>query len=195
MTERSAPFLSLVPPWRVEAPRTLLSTPIFALRARQASSALEPTRRGEFFYLDTPDWVNVVPLTDAGDVVLIEQYRHGLGEVTLEIPGGMVEPGESPLDAARRELREETGYTGEPAELIGVCTPNPAIQCNRCHTAMVRGVRLTCAPAVDTHEEIGVRLVPLAEIPQLIRAGVIHHALVIAAFHHLRLSEITGGRR
>jgi len=101
----------------------------------------------------------------------------------------MVDPGEDPLTAGVRELAEETGYGSERFELIGSVTPNPAILNNRCHTVLVQDATEMGSCALETHEEIGVRLVPLDDIARLISEGHIHHALVIAAFHHLVLRE------
>jgi len=180
-------YLTLVTPWEVQEAEALLETVIFTVRSRHCSSRTNSQKSGRFVYLDSPDWVNVVPLTSDRRVVLIEQFRHGRSEVTLELPGGMVDEGETSLEAGVRELREETGYEGERAQLIGFVTPNPAIQNNRCHTALVYDVERRFQPSLDGNEEIAVRLVPLAEIPELIRSGTIHHALVVAAFHHLMI--------
>lgn len=180
-------YLTLVDPWTVEERGTLLSTRVFKVRERVCTSPTNPNKSGTFVYLDTGDWVNVVALTDRREVVLIEQFRHGIAAVTLELPGGMVDAGEAPLAAALRELKEETGYAGGTAEIIGVVTPNPAIVNNHCHTALVRGVTPGHGLHLDGNEEIGVRLAPLADIPDLIRRGLIHHSLVVAAFHHLTL--------
>jgi 8-oxo-dGTP pyrophosphatase MutT (NUDIX family) len=119
----------------------------------------------------------------------VEQYRHGTQSITLEIPGGMVDPGEDMTVAGVRELREETGFIGDNAELIGVVEPNPAFQNNRCGTLLVRGVRQVAAQDLDPNEEIRVRLEPLERIPELIRSGAITHSLVVAAFHHLSLRQ------
>ena len=180
-------YLKLVEPWDVEEAGTLVETRIFSVRQRQCTSRKDPSKTGLFYYLDGTDWVNVVALTQNEEVVLIEQYRHGLGEVTLEIPGGLVDAGEKPLEAGLRELREETGYTGGQAEIIGIVSPNPAIQTNRCHTVLVRGVAPAESQDLDAAEEIETRTVPLAEISSLIKKGVIHHAMVVAAFHHLMI--------
>jgi ADP-ribose pyrophosphatase len=182
----TVPYLSLVEPWDVGDAALLLQTRVFALRQHHARSR-SVDKRGTFYYLDVGDWVNVVALTEAAEVVMVEQYRHGLGQVTLEIPGGMVDGDEGPLAAGIRELREESGYAGHEVELIGRVSPNPAIQNNWCHTVLVRSARPVGAPELEGTEEVGVRLVNLAEIDELIARGVIHHALVVAAFHHLRL--------
>ena len=175
--------------WHRTDDRELAVTPIFTLRQHTAVSPGRPDAPANFVYLDSPDWVNVIAVTDDEHVVLIEQFRHGSGEVTLEIPGGMVDPGEAPLEAGLRELREETGFAGGDAQLIGSVTPNPAILNNRCYTVLVRGTVVVGEPALDGNEEIVTRLVPLARVGRLISAGEIHHALVVAAFQHLWLLE------
>ncbi len=177
----------MVPAWRHDDDSTIAETRIFTLRRRRGTSPARPQQPGEFVYIDSDDWVNVIALTMAGEVVAIEQFRHGNAEVTLEIPGGMVDPGEAPLAAGVRELVEETGYAGSEACLIGSVTPNPAIFNNRCHTVLVRDACVTQAPTPELHEEFGIRLLPLAQIPELIAGGLIHHSLVVAAFHFLGL--------
>ncbi len=137
--------------------------------------------------LQIADWANVVALTPADEVVLIAQYRHGIDEVTLEIPGGVLEPGEAPADGVARELKEETGFTGDAPVLIGTVHPNPAIQDNACTTWLVTGARRTAEPEPDEGEDIDVVMVPRGEIPALLRGGRITHSLVVAAFHWLDL--------
>jgi 8-oxo-dGTP pyrophosphatase MutT (NUDIX family) len=174
-----------VPRWRIERDEPWIETPIFSLRRRFQRSP--DGRSGEFVHIRSVDWVNVIALTDADDVVLIEQYRHGVDAITVEVPGGMVDRGEAPADACARELLEETGFAGAPVEIIGRVSPNPAVQGNWCYTGLVRSARRVAEPTPDPLEDIRARLVPLAEIDSLVRRGVIHHALVIAAFHHLGL--------
>ena len=170
-------------PWRREEDELVAETRIFSLRRHRSTSPTRADHAGEFVYLDSADWVNVVALTAEREVVLIEQYRHGTAEVTLEIPGGMVDPGEDPLTAGLRELREETGFEGRDGRLIGSVTPNPAILNNRCHTFLARDARLVATPQMDGSEDIQSILVDAAEIPSLITSGQINHALVIAAFY------------
>lgn len=175
------------PPWTVEAETPLGDHRIFSLSRVRSRSVLRPDHASDFIVVHAPDWVNVVALTEDDQVVLVEQYRHGTRRVTLEIPGGMVDPGESFLDAGLRELLEETGFGGGTPEVIGVVDPNPAFQTNRCGTVLVRGVQRLREQDLDPNEEIAVRLAPLADIPDLIRGGAISHSLVVVAFHHLSL--------
>jgi 8-oxo-dGTP pyrophosphatase MutT (NUDIX family) len=177
---------ALPAPWTRLSTHTLGDHRIFKLRQDRLVS---PRTGGEhdFVVLETPDWVNVLAVTPADKVVLIKQYRVGTAAVTIEVPGGMVDPGESPADAAVRELLEETGYAGPELVDLGWVEPNPAIQTNRCHTFLVQGAVLTRSPALEEREDIDVEEMPLSEIPRLIQGGAIRHALVCVAFQKLAL--------
>ncbi|HEX8142484.1 MAG TPA: NUDIX hydrolase [Pyrinomonadaceae bacterium] len=143
----------------------------------------------DFYCIEAPDWINIIPLTARREVVMIEQYRHGTNEVTLEIPGGMVDEGETPRETAGRELFEETGY--EPGEVtwLGKTRPNPAIQNNWIHTFLARDTTFRRAPVFESTEHTVVRLVPLAQVPALISDGTINHSLVVVGFHFLSLYQ------
>ncbi|MCX6023806.1 MAG: NUDIX hydrolase [Chloroflexi bacterium] len=143
-----------------------------------------------FYVLEAPDWINIIPITDTGEVVMVRQFRHGSEEFTLEVPGGMIDPGEDPLTAARRELLEETGYDCDSIVPLGNVAPNPAFQNNRCHTFLALGARSTAAQTLGDGEDISIELAPLAEIPQYIADGRISHALVIAAFYFYELHKM-----
>jgi ADP-ribose pyrophosphatase len=130
---------------------------------------------------ETPEWVNVVALTDDHRLVMIRQWRFGTQAVTLEIPGGLVDPGEDPFDAARRELREESGFTSKDWVPLGSVEPNPAYQTNRCHHFLARSASRTHPLDLDPGEDITVETVPLDDVPRLIHDGTITHALVITA--------------
>jgi 8-oxo-dGTP pyrophosphatase MutT (NUDIX family) len=133
--------------------------------------------------------VNVVPVTGDGRVEMVRQWRHGTREVTLEIPGGIVDPGEAPAAAAAREMLEESGYGGGELIPIGSLSPNPALFTNRVHSFWARGVSRVAEIQNHGEEETVVELVPLADLDRRVREGDIQHALVIAALHFFRLAE------
>jgi len=127
-----------------------------------------------------------VPITGGGKLILVEQYRHGIDAPTVEIPGGMIDPGEDPAGAAARELEEETGYRSRALHLLGCVEPNPAFLTNRCWTYLVRDCAPDGTPRPDPSEEISLRLEPLSRFTELIDDGTIRHSLVIAAHDHLQ---------
>lgn len=172
-----------VKPWQIVSTRREASYRIFDLRVDCARSP-RTHRAHEFYVLESRDWVNVIPLTPGGEVVLIRQYRHGSRKVTLEIPGGLVEDGDTPEIAAGRELREETGYRSPRMVHLGTVDPNPAFLNNRCHTYLAEDARVDGDQALDEKEDIEVLLEPLDKIPSLIGQGAISHSLVVAAFYH-----------
>ena len=144
-------------------------------------------REHRFFIFEFPDWVNIMPITPEREVVFVNQFRHGTRELTLEIPGGIVDPGESPKEAAMREMFEESGYHSSDAIELGWVHPNPALQENRCWSFLAEDVTRVVDDehVVGTSSEaIEVSTVPLAEIPGLVNDKLITHALTIAAFDH-----------
>lgn len=172
--------------WERIASEIAYTCRIFAIRRDRARFSRDQAEH-DFHVLESTDWVNIIPLTRANEVVLVRQFRHGVRDCTLEIPGGMIDAGELPLVAARREMVEESGYDSERVEALGAIHPNPAIQSNRCHSFVAYDVERRHDQRFDSTEETEVVLVPLAEIPQLIRAGDVTHALVVVAFHWLSL--------
>lgn len=164
---------------------------IFRIRADSSRSP----RTGvihRFFVLESPDWVNVIPLTPEGNVVMIRQFRHGTEDVTLEVPGGMVDAEDGdPSVSAARELREETGYEAGDIVHLGSVAPNPAFLNNRCHSYLARDVRRVTEPRLDGAEDIAFEEIPLADIPTLIRGGAITHSLTITAFFYLNLAGLS----
>ncbi len=168
-------------PWTYDEDELVADLGIFRVRRLRGRSSL--TRHtSSITRVESSPWVNVVPLTDAGEVVLIRQFRHGTCEFTLEVPGGLVDPGEDPAAAAARELLEETGYAGSAPDLLGSVTPNPAFLDNRCYTYLISDCRPVADPSPEEGEEIEIQIHPLGAVPELIATGRIDHSLVINAF-------------
>lgn len=186
--EETGPLVAPPSAWQRQDSEQLADCRVFRVR-RDRSENPRGGHVHDFYVIEAPDWINVVPLTSAGEVVLIEQYRHGAAEISLEIPGGMVDEGESPHEAAGRELLEETGYEASEIIYLGKTRPNPAIQDNWIHTFLARGVEFRHEPTFDTTEHTVVRLVPLERIPSLIADGKINHSLVVVGFYWLGLYE------
>lgn len=135
----------------------------------------------EFNVIHAPDWVNVVALTPDDRLVLVRQFRFGIDALSLEVPGGVIDTGESPLAAGVRELREETGFTGDAPVPLGSVHPNPAIQDNRCHLVLITNARRTAELDWDPDEELEILTQPVEEVYALAAAGGITHALVLNA--------------
>ncbi len=171
----------MIKPWPLIGSQPGQSYRVFSVRTDRTISPR--TGKGHDFYIiETKDWVNVIPITEDHQVVMVRQYRHGSRGVTLEIPGGLFDDDDTPEKAAARELLEETGYLAEEMIQIGNLNPNPAIFGNHVYTYVARNLRKVSDPSPDQTEDIEVVLVPLREIKELIQNGEIGHAIVIAAF-------------
>lgn len=171
----------MIRPWPLLDSRVLHAFPIYRLRQDTRQSP-RTGKRHDFLVLDSKDWINVVPVTPKGDLVLIRQFRHGTASMVWEVPGGIMdEEDESPEQAAWRELREETGYEPEEMVFLGAVHPNPAIQNNRCHTFLARNARPLEAQKLDGSEDIEVREASWAEVSEMVDQGQISHSLVLTA--------------
>jgi ADP-ribose pyrophosphatase len=171
MTEKKLPSS-----WDLQSEKLYANCRIFEVRERRfkrRSDGLE----GDFYVLDTNDWVNVLAITPEQKIVLVRQFRFGSRENSLEPPGGVVEKGEDPIIAGIRELEEETGYVGQKPELIGSVRPNAAILSNRCHVVMVREARKTAKLNFDQHEELVTELYPITMLKELVKSGEITHSI------------------
>lgn len=177
----------MLKPWSTVATKPLGDFRIFSLRSEEKLSP-RTNLPHEFFIIDCVDWVNVIPVTPNNELVMIEQFRHGSNTVELEIPGGTMDASDaSPLATGVRELREETGYEGDNARIIGQVFSNPAIMSNRTYTVLVQNCRLQHPIQLDSGEDLVTRLVPVSEIPDLVRDGKIRHSLVVVALFHFDL--------
>ncbi len=134
----------------------------------------------DFYVMHLADAVHAIAVTPDDQVVMVRQFRSASAHDSLEIPGGLIDPAEDPSTAGERELREETGYAGDPPEFLGVLWSNPSILTSRTSTVLIRNARRVAAPTLDHNEEVSVELVPAAEILRLIEEGRIDHALCVA---------------
>lgn len=137
----------------------------------------------KYYVLDFADWVNVVPVTKDGQLILVEQYRHGAGADFMEVPGGSLDGrSEDPQVAGARELREETGYVSSQWINCGFHFPNPALQSNRMHTFVALNCELEGEPELDPYEDLSVRLMPLQEAVNRLERGEFLHSIIAASF-------------
>lgn len=179
-------------PFRVLESKYLFQNPPW-LTIREERLQLQSGGIIERFYVfEYPRWVNVVALTKERQLVLIRQYRHAIGEVYFEIPAGVCDEGEDLLEAARRELLEETGYGGGEWSLFMTLCANPAIQANRTYTFLAKGVEKQTLQRLESTEEITVHLKSPDEVRDLIFQGEFVQALHAAPLLKFLLSEHCG---
>jgi ADP-ribose pyrophosphatase len=172
-------------PW-IETSRTLFAQSILFKIFKVGFRSPTTGKEGIFDAIETNDWVNIVPLTRDGQVVMVRQFRFGNKEITLEFPAGGVANGEPPLNAAKRELEEEIGCSGTSVELLGVCHPNPAFLNNTCYQYIARDVELGKTQNLDDLEELEIELVPAKDIDHLIATGKITHSLSVTAWYYYK---------
>jgi 8-oxo-dGTP pyrophosphatase MutT (NUDIX family) len=163
-------------PWTVLSSEQLLDCRIFSVERTLSQSPLDASVH-EFFRLQSADFAQIVPVTERNEVVMVRQFRHGSGELSLEIPAGLVDEGETPAEAAARECLEETGYAVDGVQPFGVLRPNPALFVNYLHAFVAYGARQVAEIAQTATEHTEVELIPVDRITDLLLQGVIDHAL------------------
>jgi ADP-ribose pyrophosphatase len=177
----------LITPWKKLGSKPLGDFRVFSLRLDEKISPRTQLPH-DFYVLDSPSWVNVIATTRNSEIVMVEQFRHGTNTVELEIPGGIMDRTDAdPVATGVRELREETGFQGLNARLLGDVFPNPAIMSNTCYTVLIEDCALNHETQFDAGEDIITRLIPLSEIPQLVSQQRIRHSLVLCALYYFEL--------
>jgi 8-oxo-dGTP pyrophosphatase MutT (NUDIX family) len=172
--------------WKVLDKTVLIDSPMFRFMQYDLEHGEKQTLH-KFYILDTTDWVNIIPLTSDNRLVLIRQYRAGVDQITVEIPGGIMDKGETdPIVTARRELEEETGYVAGSLEILGFVYPNPSFMTNKCYFVLARDVEPRGKINFDPSEYIETFTVPISEYGSLIEKGEITHSLSVAAFSFLQ---------
>jgi len=140
---------------------------------------------GSFFLLDAPDWITVIPLITDGNGIdcflMVEQYRHGSNEITLEFPAGMIDKGELPIDAVQRELLEETGYKADQVFEIGAVSPNPAFMNNISYTFVAKDLNFIGEQNLDEDEFIHFHLIPCTQVIENMGTGKYSNGVMMMA--------------
>ena len=177
----------MIRPWEIIRSKINGDFRIFKIRTDTKVSP-RTGKEHDFYVLDSVNWVNVIAVTPDQQLVMVEQYRHGSNTVELEVPGGMMDAGETdPVVTAVRELREETGYAGENARLLGKIHSNPAILSNVTFTVLIENCRLQHGVEFDSGEDLITRLIPVAEVSKLVADEKIGHSLVVVALYYFDL--------
>ncbi|PWK80218.1 NUDIX domain-containing protein [Mucilaginibacter oryzae] len=138
----------------------------------------------DYYVLEYPNWVNAVAITEDNKVLMVKQYRHAAGVVSLEIPGGVVDPGEDAVHAIRRELLEETGYQFDEFELICTVYGNPSTANNQTFTYFTKGGKKVQGQHLDEHEELIVEEYTVDEVKQLLLNNEIKQAMHCAGLFY-----------
>lgn len=145
-----------------------------------------------FYVNEYPDWVNAFALTKEGKVIMVKQYRHGIETVEIELPGGVIEDGETREEGVRRETLEETGYTFQNIEFLGKISANPSTTNNFMHMFLATGGEKVAEQKLDESEEVEVEFMSIDEVKQLVKENKIMQSLhVNCIFYALeRLEEM-----
>jgi ADP-ribose pyrophosphatase len=169
-----------ITPWKIVSSRYVVRDPWMTLRADHCEMS-NGVAVGPYYVQEPPDWVHVVAFDRDNKVLIIRQYRHGAGLVCTELPSGTVESGETPAEAARRELLEETGCTSEELVALPVLSPNPARYSNRIHAFVATGTQRSQDQSLDDTEEIEFEFLTIPEVLALVSEGTFLQALHTAS--------------
>jgi ADP-ribose pyrophosphatase len=171
--------------WKVVQSEKLFSAPWLNVR-KDVCELPDGRKHSDYYILEYPDWATAFALTEDNKVVMVRQYRHGLGVISVELPGGVIDKGETPEQAIARELREETGYVFDSIEEIGQVSPNPATSTNYMHMFLARGGKKVAEQNLDATEDVEVLIHTVEEFKQMLRENKIVQSLhITTAFYAL----------
>jgi len=171
----------MIKPWPIIESTKNFDTGLFSITTNRCRSP-RTSQEHDFYVIDFPNWVQVIPITPDDQIVMVRQYRHGCGQIFLELPGGLIDKNDlSPDQTAKRELLEETGYRAENLILLTRIYPQPAVLNNKGLTYLAKEVKKVAEPNFDATEDIEVCLVKLQKIPEMIRGGEINHGQTVMA--------------
>ncbi len=162
--------------WKVIESQRLFSEPWFTVR-KDICELPNGNKHSAYYILEYPDWATAFALTEDNQVIMVKQYRHGLGEMSMELPGGVIDQGETATAAIARELKEETGYEFELIEEIGKVAPNPATSNNYMHMFIAKGGKKVAEQKLDDTEDVEVLICSIDEVKKLLRENRIVQSL------------------
>ena len=171
----------MIKPWPKIKSNKTFDTGLFSITTNRCRSP-RTGQEHDFYVINFPNWVQVIPLTSDDQIVMVRQFRHGCGQILFELPGGLIDKSDiSPDQTARRELLEETGYRAKNLVLLTCIYSQPAVLNNKGLIYLAREVKKVAEPTLDITEDIEVCLVELQKIPQMIKSGEINHGQTVMA--------------
>jgi 8-oxo-dGTP pyrophosphatase MutT (NUDIX family) len=170
----------MIKPWKILSSEYLIQDRWMTMRADRCELP-NGVVLDKYYVRENPDFVQIVPINAKGHILIVRQYRHGPQVISTEVPGGLVDPGEDPIDAAKRELLEETGCVADRFEAVSPLYTNPARNTNRAHTFIAHNARIVQPPQQESTEDIEFEFVSREEVFRLIDEGHFAHALHVAS--------------